>query len=77
MAIALKLMDEFEWHSLAVLRVVAEAADAHQGGDLTRVESAARERLTAMLNETPRSPAQQDAQRVGSQVPVPQQRAVS
>jgi hypothetical protein len=77
MAIALKLMDEFEWHSLAVLRVVAEVADAHPGGDPAQLESAARQRLTAMLGRKAGSPTQHGAQRIESNAPVPRQRAVS
>jgi len=73
MAIALKLMHEFKWHSLAVLRVVAEAADAHPGGDPALVESAARKRLTALLDRKAGSPTQ----RIESNAPVPRQRAVS
>jgi hypothetical protein len=77
MAIALKLMDEFDWHSLAVLRAVAEVADAHPGGDPAQLESAARDRLTALLGRKPGPATQQRAQRIESNAPVPRQRAVS
>ena len=67
MAVALRLIEEFEGQSLTVLRVVAEAADDHPGADSVVVESAARTRLMALLSE-----------RLDEEsVPVPRQRAAS
>lgn len=65
MAIALRLMDEFEGQSMTVLRVVAEVADDHPGDDPALVESAARARLSALLGD----------HRTERDVPLPQQRA--
>ena len=45
MAVALKLMGEFESHSLTVLRLVAEVADDHPDCDPSLLERAARARL--------------------------------
>jgi hypothetical protein len=76
MAVALRLMDEFEGHSLTVLRVVAEAADAHAGCDPGMVETAARARLIAFLGEASDSLAHQDEHGAEWDVPLPRQRAV-
>jgi hypothetical protein len=67
MAVALKLFEEFEGQSMTVLRVVAEAADDHPGGDPAVVESAARTRLLALLSGRLDEPA----------APLPRQRAAS
>lgn len=66
MAVALRLIEEFEGQSMTVLRVVAEAADDHPGQDPVVVESAARTRLLA-LNGRLDEPA----------APLPRQRAAS
>jgi hypothetical protein len=65
MAVALRLMAEFEGQSMTVLRVVAEAADAHPGDDPARVEAAARTRLLTFLSGRIEESA----------VPLPRQRA--
>jgi hypothetical protein len=76
MAVALRLMDEFEGQSLTVLRVVAEAADPYPDCEPSLVEAAARARLVALTCARCTPDARQcehDDERV---VPVPPQRAV-
>jgi hypothetical protein len=49
MAVALRLMAEFPGHALTVLRIVADCADEHPGGDAQLIEDASRARLAAWL----------------------------
>jgi|1185.fasta_scaffold742440_2 hypothetical protein len=77
MAVAERLMGEFEGHSMTVLHVVAEAADDHPGCDPALVESAARARLVAFLGERCDSPAWQAGRRIDANASLPDQRAAS
>ena len=77
MAVADRLMGEFEGHSMTVLRVVAEAADDYPGCDPGLIESAARARLVALLGERFDSPALQAGRRIDANAPLPHQRVAS
>jgi hypothetical protein len=78
MAVALKLMDEFEGHSLTVLRLVAEVADDHPGCDPSLLERAARTRLIAFIRGESDSTNDRDVQLgLPPAMPVPRQKEVS
>jgi hypothetical protein len=77
MAVAERLMGEFEGHSMTVLRVVAEVADGHPRCDPALVESAARARLLAFLGERLDSPARHAGRRIDANAALPDQRAAS
>ena len=77
MAVALKLMGEFENHSLTVLRLVAEVADDHPDCDPSLLERAARARLIAFIRGESDSNVRDVQLGLRPARPVPMQKEVS